>query len=1221
MKTLRLLFLLCFVTIGVFAQNTGDGGKMTFQGSLFQNGEPVNGTVELTFSIPLPNGEWTETISGVSVANGLYSVVLGNTNPIPNDLFMDAAQRSVTVTVDGTSLGQVNIYPSFVPGIIKVDSLLSNRLIIENDQGNYVEVTNNFYRIRNRSEGASSVYLTNGGTSRLQLADFDSLGATRSLSFFTARPDGTSNITMERFSDAGDRNLLLELYSTDRFIDGTVLRDGYARGGVDFYNNRGEQTSWFTSMPGDENGGDPDGWSAGMGLYGTNSINFIMEGKKWENNDLGSFQMYGEHGNGDGWYHRNIAMNVNSDGTNNWGQIELFNSVEGAGGEVQTVNIDGQSGNMYIAGDLTVDGVINSSINVDFNSSLYTLQNPNDGQQIGDIIARDNGTQLNLMGFIDGLQNGGGVSMGTKWFNFDPAQTQLGYFHLRGTVNPANYFDANMKVAIEATRRGDGEEAANILMYGNILDGDSKALPVMKMETVPNGDYSAWGAQISMSSVDGAGESQTVNFNSIDGSGYFSGDLVVDGNLSANVTPIDGNEFNVNYGDGTNFVKADPNTSSGRFTVFSPAGTQAARIFSSGGNFGRFRLYSPNGQNDTRLELGVDSNEGGYAQFLDAGLSTTINLTGANGSGYFAGDLTVDGNLNANINPNFDGISVNSAGLNIFGEFSRMNIWNSSDSSYQVVEAFEENNYGIIDLRDENGNVSISLQGSTGAASYIAGDLTVDGNLNANINPNFDGTSVNSAGLNIFGDFSRMNIWNSTDSSYQVVEAFEENDYGIVDLRDEAGDVSISLQGSTGAASNFTGDLNVNGNLYGNNTNANQFSLSNGRANITSGNQGNGDFGQLNLNSTVGDGSNRISMGFADLNETAGFFSLWNSNNELALMNVVLDGGGNYGALSLGGPGSVTLSGQGNIDASGYISASDLYFSGASPVSFNNDVGIISTNEARLNTNVLVGDQGDNAVDINNNMISITAGGTGSDDGTNTISIDGATRVIDINSSDATYNAVSIQDASSGGEILVSDNTGQLWAHFQSANRQLVVSNDGGTNGAFVTATGMFGGDGTGSYNIGYDGNATFSGTVTATSFPTSSDKRFKDNIEPLTNSLSNTLKISGYTYKWNDVAKEVKGISDEKEQIGVLAQELEKVYPQLVKTDAEGYKSVNYPALTTVLIEAIKELNAEVKTLKAENEELKSNALKTAELSKRIETIEKLLELKAESSTSSAKN
>ena len=95
------------------------------------------------------------------------------------------------------------------------------------------------------------------------------------------------------------------------------------------------------------------------------------------------------------------------------------------------------------------------------------------------------------------------------------------------------------------------------------------------------------------------------------------------------------------------------------------------------------------------------------------------------------------------------------------------------------------------------------------------------------------------------------------------------------------------------------------------------------------------------------------------------------------------------------------------------------------------------------------------------------------------------------------------------------------------------------------------------------------------------SDRRFKKEIRPLERSLDKTLKLNGVSYKWNVKEFPDKGFTDDT-QIGFLAQELEEVYPELVHTDSDGYKSVSYEKVTAILVEAVKEL-------KADNDELRA--------------------------------
>lgn len=83
------------------------------------------------------------------------------------------------------------------------------------------------------------------------------------------------------------------------------------------------------------------------------------------------------------------------------------------------------------------------------------------------------------------------------------------------------------------------------------------------------------------------------------------------------------------------------------------------------------------------------------------------------------------------------------------------------------------------------------------------------------------------------------------------------------------------------------------------------------------------------------------------------------------------------------------------------------------------------------------------------------------------------------------------------------------------------------------------------------------------------SDARFKTNVKTLEGTLDKVLKSRGVSYT-----------KDERESIGVIAQEMEKLFPEVVGTDNEGFKSVSYGSISAILIEAIKELNEKVERI-----------------------------------------
>lgn len=84
-----------------------------------------------------------------------------------------------------------------------------------------------------------------------------------------------------------------------------------------------------------------------------------------------------------------------------------------------------------------------------------------------------------------------------------------------------------------------------------------------------------------------------------------------------------------------------------------------------------------------------------------------------------------------------------------------------------------------------------------------------------------------------------------------------------------------------------------------------------------------------------------------------------------------------------------------------------------------------------------------------------------------------------------------------------------------------------------------------------------------------SSDERLKDNVVEIEGALDKVLSLRGVEFDWNDNQEVHHG-----HDIGVIAQEVEAVAPELVETRDDGYKAVKYDKLSALLIQAIKELS-----------------------------------------------
>ena len=155
---------------------------------------------------------------------------------------------------------------------------------------------------------------------------------------------------------------------------------------------------------------------------------------------------------------------------------------------------------------------------------------------------------------------------------------------------------------------------------------------------------------------------------------------------------------------------------------------------------------------------------------------------------------------------------------------------------------------------------------------------------------------------------------------------------------------------------------------------------------------------------------------------------------------------------------------------------------------------------------------------------------------------------------DADGGEIHLKDGGAAHTLIQLDSAGTVIDTHISDKDFFINGNDGGTS---FTALRV---------DMSEAGAATFNNNVTAFS-----DERLKDNIETLENGLDKVEQLRGVTYT-----------RDEKENIGVIAQEVEKILPEIVLTadDEMGTKSVDYSRLTAVLIEAVKDLSARVKEL-----------------------------------------
>lgn len=129
-----------------------------------------------------------------------------------------------------------------------------------------------------------------------------------------------------------------------------------------------------------------------------------------------------------------------------------------------------------------------------------------------------------------------------------------------------------------------------------------------------------------------------------------------------------------------------------------------------------------------------------------------------------------------------------------------------------------------------------------------------------------------------------------------------------------------------------------------------------------------------------------------------------------------------------------------------------------------------------------------------------------------------------------------------------------------------------------------------------YNGSTT--GRYTTTGWTHSSDARLKKNIKDLDNSLEQVLQLQGRRFDF------INESSNASSHIGFIAQELETVYPEFVVTGADGYKSVAYGEMVSVLVEAIKEQQQMINALQKENGQLKAQVSRIDQIEAKLNQI-----------------
>jgi hypothetical protein len=212
-------------------------------------------------------------------------------------------------------------------------------------------------------------------------------------------------------------------------------------------------------------------------------------------------------------------------------------------------------------------------------------------------------------------------------------------------------------------------------------------------------------------------------------------------------------------------------------------------------------------------------------------------------------------------------------------------------------------------------------------------------------------------------------------------------------------------------------------------------------------------------------------------------------------------------------------------------------------------------------------------------------------------SLNGGTPYIDFSNAPSDVIDYNARIILTGGNILqfvgeITTTGGITTNALDSINGYYSSGNIGGTGNAAYFPYGLYSiGPDNWIYGTTYLGNAgdtinfrtntiTGTGSIYAGAFIYSSDESLKANVTLLNNALEKVKQLEGVSFNWKNTGRA---------DIGLIAQDVEKVIPEIVHTNEEGLKSVEYGNLVAILIEAVKEQQEEIDSLQKQIDELRN--------------------------------
>ena len=591
----------------------------------------------------------------------------------------------------------------------------------------------------------------------------------------------------------------------------------------------------------------------------------------------------------------------------------------------------------------------------------------------------------------------------------------------------------------------------------------------------------------------------------------------------------------------------------GRVTAASTTSVAGVTDFDYNTATGVLDIDTADGQNfSTTVTLGpfdtADLAEGTNLYYTDTRARNAISVTDSGGDGSLSynsstGSITYTGPSASEVRAHFSG----GTGVNISSGVV------SIGQSVGTTDNVTFNNVTV--------NGVLNSDDITASTMTASGNVIVQGNLTVNGTT----TTVNSNTVNIGDSIITLNSDEtgapSQNSGFEVERGTSTN---VSFLWDEAAD-KWTLGSTTLVASTFEGNLvgNVTGTVSslsnhdttdlveGNNlyytdararasvsaTGSLSYNSSTGVFSFTQGNTDTVSEGSTNQYFTTTRARSSISAsGDLSYNSTTGVVSFTERTDaEVQGLISVSDTGG-FGSLSKSG-GTITYTG---------ISTEEIQDVVGAMVSTNTESGIAVTYD---DTN------GKLNFDVSDPTITLTGAVTGSATMTNLGNVTIATTA----TADPT---LTINGDASGSATFTNLGNATLTLTIADDSHNHTIANIDGLQATLDTFI-----------QTDANGDLTINGTVTATNFNTTSDANLKVNVKTIESSRDKVNGLRGVNFNWKNSGDYT---------MGVIAQEVEEIIPEVVATDVNGKKSVNYQAMVGLLIEAVKDLQAQIDELKS---------------------------------------